>query len=649
MNRNLAALARLYGVQTFYIDMKRERREAEPESVLLALRALGAPVDAMDDVDSALRHRRRELEEHAVEPVILAWDGRLPTRNIPARSRQKTILTLEDGSVAVWPPARLPYGYHRLDVGSRQSLVISAPRQAHFPIEGKSWGVFAPVYALHSSRTNGAGDLTDLESLVDWMHERGGRVAGTLPLLSNFMEQPYDPSPYAPASRIFWNEFYVDPARSPEFELSAKARRLADKPILRPPLIDYARTMAAKRRVLAELAKTFFDCGRPDRRSAFETFSRANPAVEDYARFRAVTDRRRAGWRSWPERLRAGEIRSDDYDENDRRYHLYAQWLAQQQIAALAQKTKTQGSFLYLDLPLGMHADSYDTWRHHAFFVEGMAAGAPPDPVFTLGQNWGFPPMHPRAMRANKHQYTIAYIRNHLRHCGLLRIDHVMGLHRLYWIPDGLSGAQGVYVEYPAEELYAILSLESHRNQAGIIGENLGTVPPEVNAAMARHNIRPMYVVQYEIVEEGNEHTLRPPVPGAMASVNTHDMSPFQAFLNGDDIPDRLDLKFLDPKGAKVEAKTRVQVRKALTKSLKARKPDQLLNACLEFLGKSKASIVLVNLEDLWKETKPQNTPATTNEQRPNWRRRLRYSLEQIKRSAEIKQLLLKLNEVRNT
>ena len=256
--------------------------------------------------------------------------------------------------------------------------------------------------------------------------------------------------------------------------------------------------------------------------------------------------------------------------------------------------------------------------------------------------------MHPRAMRANKHQYTIAYIRNHLRRCGLLRIDHVMGLHRLYWIPEGLSGAQGVYVEYPAEELYAILSLESHRNQAGIIGENLGTVPPEVNGAMARHNIRPMYVVQYEIVEESNEHKLRPPAPGAMASINTHDMSPFQAFLNGDDIPDRLDLKFLDTRSAKAEAKTRAQLLKALTRSLKARKPDQLFSACLEYLGKSKASIVLVNLEDLWKETKPQNTPATTNKQRPNWQRRLRYSLEEIKRSPEIKRLLLKLNDDRN-
>src|SRR5262249_29198369 len=190
----------------------------------------------------------------------------------------------------------------------------------------------------------------------------------------------------------------------------------------------------------------------------------------------------------------------------------------QEQVESLANRAKRQGAFLYLDLPLGLHPDSYDTWRHRQFFVKGMSAGAPPDPVFTNGQNWGFPPMHPRQMRENMHQYTIAYIRNHLQHCGLLRVDHVMGLHRLYWIPEGFSGADGVYVEYPAEELYAILSLESHRNNAGIIGENLGTVPDQVSAAMGRHNIRPMYVVQYEIVEEGTDDTLRPPPSGSMAS-----------------------------------------------------------------------------------------------------------------------------------
>ncbi len=132
---------------------------------------------------------------------------------------------------------------------------------------------------------------------------------------------------------------------------------------------------------------------------------------------------------------------------------------------------------MYLDLPLGLHPDSFDTWRYPQLFVKGMSGGAPPDPVFTTGQNWAFQPVHPQAMRVDGYKYAIAYIRNHLRYARLLRIDHVMGLHRLYWIPEGMSGDRGLYVKYPAEEMYAILSLESHRANAGIVGENLGVVP----------------------------------------------------------------------------------------------------------------------------------------------------------------------------
>src|SRR5207237_9723194 len=154
---------------------------------------------------------------------------------------------------------------------------------------------------------------------------------------------------------------------------------------------------------------------------------------------------------------------------------------------------------------------------------------APPDPVFTRGQNWGFPPMNPEAMRLNPYEYLIQLLRNHFRFARLLRIDHVMGLHRLYWIPEELSGDKGVYVEYPAEELYAILSVESHRHQAGIVGENLGTVSPGVNRALAEHNIRPMLVVQYEIMGDPEQPNSRPVPAKSVASLHTHDMPPSQA------------------------------------------------------------------------------------------------------------------------
>jgi 4-alpha-glucanotransferase len=229
----------------------------------------------------------------------------------------------------------------------------------------------------------------------------------------------------------------------------------------------------------------------------------------------------------------------------------------------------------------------------------------------------------------NRYEYVIALLRNHFRYSGLLRIDHVMGLHRLYWIPEGLTGDKGVYVEYPADELYAILSLESHRYQAGIVGENLGTVPPGVNSALARHNIRQMYVVQYEIMADPEKPKLRPVPARNVASLNTHDMPPFQAFLDGLDIEDRLDLGLLDERTARKERKQRVVMK---------RKLRSFRNAT-QFLAKSMADIVLVNMEDLWQETLPQNVPAT-NKERPNWRRRMRPSIEQIRRMAAVAEVL---------
>jgi 4-alpha-glucanotransferase len=636
LNPKLAELAKLYGIQTSYLDMRKKPQVASSESVLLALRALGAPVSKMDDVKPALRSRREELSGNRLEPVIVAWDGKLrPSRVLP--EAVKPSLILEDGTEASWPPPkRLPMGYHKLN----GSLVISAPTRAHFPISNRAWGVFAPVYGLHSKRNESAGDLADLESLIDWTDELGGQVVSTLPLLSTFLDKPFEPSPYSPVSRMFWNEFYVNPARSPEFPIEGTQIRKRSA----NPLVDYRRLMAHKRSILETMALTLFSqSGR--RRDQFEKFRQSDPAVEDYARFRAVTERQEKGWRTWSPRLRRGDIRPGDYDADVFHYHLYAQWLIQEQMEHLSVRTKRSSCLLYLDLPAGLHADGYDTWRHQSLFVKGMSVGAPPDPMFTSGQDWSFPPMNPQAMGTSGHEYTIAMIRNHLRFARLLRIDHVMGLHRLFWIPEGMPGTQGLYVRYPSEEIYAVLSVESHRHDAGIVGENLGLVPPEVNEALARHNIRQLYIVQSEASADSRKKPLRKPKEDAVASLNTHDMTPFQSFVTGKDIDDRLSLKFLDQKAARKERKTRDRLRKSLRNFLNRK---NLFEGSIEFLGRSKASVVLVNLEDLWSETQPQNVPATTKE-RPNWRRRLRYSIEQMRDSRHIQKVLCKLGETRNS
>jgi 4-alpha-glucanotransferase len=634
LKRELLELAKLFGIQTSYLDMTKERKTAEPESLMLVLRALGAGVEKFGDVPRALARRKEELRRRAVEPVMVAWDGKLAGR------------TFE-------------FGYHEIKVKGRDVFVISAPAKAYFPGDrpprlrpgmqthpaprrvtkgsprpSRHWGIFAPIYALHSRRNPCAGDLTDFENLADWMHSIGGSVAATLPLLGAFLDEPFDPSPYSPATRLFWNEFYIDLERIPE----CAGRRLPEPP-RKTKFVDYRSVMAYKRRILEELASAFFSDGAPERLGALKKFIRENKDVEDYARFRSVTDRRLEGWRAWPARLRDGTIRATDYDAATKNYHLYAQWIIQEQLHALSQRAASRGQSLYLDLPLGLNGQGYDIWRNRDLFVNGVSGGAPPDPVFTKGQTWGFPPMNPEAMRLNRYEYVISYLRNHLRYSKLLRIDHVMGLHRLYWIPDELTGDKGVYVDYPAEELWAILSLESHRHHAGIVGENLGTVPPAVNAAMRSHAIREMYVVQYEIMGSPGKPGLREPPPKCVAGLNTHDMPPFQGFLEGTDIDDRRALGLIDERQADKERKQRALMRSALRKlGTKAATP-LIFQAATRFLADSKAEIVLVNLEDLWGEILPQNVPAT-NKERPNWRRRARLSLEQIRKMAAVAEVL---------
>ncbi len=665
----LARLARLYGVQTSYKDAHRQNQDASVESILAILQAMGAPVSRMSDVDQALLERRRELSERVIEPVVVAWEGRIPpitvrttetasdtpvryTLRLESGEKQDLIVPLSRLSVRnrqevgdvrylereLTVGRRLPTGYHHLHLdlhGHRyEMMIISAPIQAYFPFERKEWGVFAPIYSLHSKRNQNAGDLTDFETLIDWIGVLGGRVAATLPLLASFLDKPFEASPYLPASRLFWNELYTD---------VGQGRRAS-----RSDLVDYGKDMAFRRGILEKDAAAFFKNRRTTDRVRFDAFVKQDGELERYAAFRAVTEKQHAGWTAWPDRLRDGDIRKGDYDPQIQRYHLYAQWRVQEQLRELSEKTKRTGQLLYLDLPLGLHQDSYDIWRYRDLFVRGASGGAPPDPLCTGGQNWNFPPMHPDAMRLDRHSYTIAYIRNHLRYARMLRIDHVMGLHRLFWIPNGFTGDKGVYVEYPAEELYAILSVESHRNQAGIVGENLGIVPPAVSLAMQKHNIQQMAVVQYEIHGDDTKHAIKPIPANTVASLNTHDMPPFRAFLDGNDIDDRLSLHFLDEDGAGKERRGRVKIRKLLIEFLRQKHlieagtrvtPESIFKASLEFLAASKAKIVLINIEDLLQEIQPQNVPGTQKE-RPNWRRRAQLALEEIEASTEAAETL---------
>ncbi len=697
--QSLRQLAQLYGVQTAYYDVTHRRVQASPESLLLALQALGAPIESLEDVPSAYRGRREAIQKRCVEPVVVAWDGEPPALNVRvpgdwlAASLACTLVS-ETGEIRRWTckvdqlptsqaivvgeipyitkrlsvPGLLPWGYHRLTLEAQrrilEAMIISAPRKAYSPREGsphRLWGVFLPLYALHSERSWGGGDFGDLEALVEWVAGLGGRRVATLPLLAAFLEETYEVSPYAPASRLFWNEFYIDVTRIPELTACRAAQALLEsgdvqnelETLRSAPLVDYRRQMALKRKVLEELVRYLFT-EATERYAAFHRFVQAHPQVEDYARFRAAGERQHAPWPKWPQPLRDGVLHEGDYDEEAKRYHLYVQWIAHEQMTILSEKTKATGAGLYLDLPLGVHPYSYDVWREREMFARDASGGAPPDVVFTKGQNWGFPPLHPENIRTQGYRHYIDYLRHQLQHTSLLRIDHVMALHRLFWIPRGLEPHQGVYVRYPAEELYAILSLESHRHRAGIVGENLGTVPGYVNSTMVRRNVQQMYVVQYEL-NPGSRRVLRPVPRDCVANLNTHDMPPFAAYWQCLDIDERRAMGLLDSTGARIERKNRRALQHALHSFLErkgclkanAASVRALLEACLVYLSAGPARVILTNLEDLWLEREPQNVPGTV-EQHPNWRRKARYRLDHFCHVPQVVETLQEIDRRRS-
>ena len=757
-NSPLAELARLHGIQLQWKHAGGENRLVSPETVRALLATMGVSAGTEAEASHALHEARAAKLACQLPPVVVAWDGQpgpwpvcLPTGSAAAHLTVQ--LELEDGSEQSWKlspqqlPAvdqqgnvplslpldgPLPFGRHRLHLeyhGVRGCCwILSAPRAAwpgipsftaeaggspaadRSPTRGiprrAQWGVFLPLYSLITESSWGAGNYTDLARLAAWCGAQGGALTGTLPLLASSLGDPCDPSPYAPFSRLFWNEFHIDIPAIPEFARSQAAQQLVASEEFQQrlaehrstDLIDWKQQMQLRRQVLEILAVEFFESAEEYRRTQFLEYLAQRPEAGDYAAFRAAGEQLGTDWQQWPADLRNGTLPESCGDPSVRQFWLYSQWIAEQQMAAASAEADRTGSGLYLDLPLGVRQNGFDLWRHQSVWAIGTQVGAPPDPVFTRGQNWGFAPLDPRGLRQDGYSYLLEVIGHHLRYSRLLRIDHVMSLHRLWWIPPGFSAADGAYVGCPGEELTAVLCLMSHRHQATIVGENLGTVPVEVDESLKRHAIRTMHVLQYEL-EGGAESGLKPPPHPVLASLNTHDMPPFAGWWAGLDIDDRLDLGLMTAEEAVEERRRRAVLVAQLSRQLReqgwsgtesggqdraaaaetaasrgvppqdehhsegrakegpgrtddvapaplAPPAEEDVTATHRFLAASPAESVLVSLEDLWRETRPQNVPGTSSE-RANWQRRAAYTFEEFSESPAVLGLLAEFNELR--
>ena len=522
------------------------------------------------------------------------------------------------------------------------ALLIAAPA---CPDASRGWGAFLPLHALRTDQDWGLGSFADLAELGRWIGDLGGSMVGALPLYPAFLDPPADPSPYLPVSRLAYNEIFVDPTSLPEVGASVDARRLLASDGFRrrlafvhgAALVDYEDVSRLRREVLSVMAASLLG-EASSRRDELCLFAEQHPELLAYARFRAELDARRPRGDERPFAEPGTVARPSTVG-----YHLYAQWAAAQQLASAASSTP-----LYADLPVGVHPEGFDPlWAPHVF-VAGIHGGSPPDLFFEGGQDWSFPPLHPERMREDGYRYFIDIVRRAVRHASYLRVDHVMGLQRLYWIPEGFDARHGAYVSYRADELHALVSLEAYRAGTVIVGEDLGTVPAGVREHMAEDHMLRSWVLQFE---SSAHDPLPTPPASALASWGTHDLARFEAYFWGIDIDENERAGRLSAAEATTQRAARESWRAALLVALDA--PDGVgdpaaaaLRGCLAHLAQSPADLILVDLEELWGERQPQNRPGTGPEA-SNWRRRASHTLEEARKDVETVEFLRELHALR--
>lgn len=630
----LRAWAGDMGVETHFADGLGRPVEVAPETLAAVCAALGAPLDGVSGAARAYREfRATGGRRPVVQPVVVAWNGELPPVPVAGYGRVEAALVLEAGGTisldtlagTVRPPPRVPFGIHsltvRVDGRDAHSTVISAPVRSWSRGDGvPRWGLATQLAALRSRRSRAVGDVADLTRMCSWAGSMGADTVAVLPLLPTFNQSPTEPSPYSPVSRLFWSELILD----------LGAEHVPVGPVER---LDVAAADAEVRRALSgALAEP------PDG-------SLLDDELRRYAAFRGAQLRMGRNWRDWPERARAGHLTDADVDPEERRFHETAQTLLRRQLAALRGDLETCGVRLGLDLAVGAHPDGYDAWSRQEIFAPGMAVGAPPDPGFPSGQDWGFSPVLPNRSRAEGHRYLAACIAHQASLAGVLRLDHVMAFSRLYWIPHGFELRQGTYVRYPAEELFALLTLLSHRHRCEIVGEDLGTVPADIRVALPRHRICGMYMAIFDATGDDP----RAPQSDQVAFVGSHDTPTFVGWLEGRDIDERVRSKLLPADEAPAEHEARQEAVERLVSVVggSTDEPGGLLTRLLEWLGDSESPLVMPWLEDLWLEADQVNLPGTRSSERPNWQRPMALLLDDVVVDEEVHARLAALHERR--
>ena len=635
--------------------------------------------------------------ETPIELNLITEDAQEQCFSVQPKEQTVLDITTLDGHeficLDVTLPNNLPLGYHQLSLaeGDSDCLLIVAPETCFEPEvlknNGKIWGSSIQLYSVRSKENWGMGDYRDLETITRELGANGASMVGLNPVHALYSGNPQHCSPYSPSSRIFGNVLYINPEIVPEFADCEPAReqfnssefqQLLEK-VQTEDYVDYQTSAWLKLSILEKLFEHFqsnhIAKQSPRARNFMAFCDERGSSLRQFATFEALYEHFRKqdimnwGWPCWPEAYQkpdTPEVKAFAKENEQRiQYFEYLQWLTEEQIAAAQKSAKDAGMIVgvYRDLAVGVDRGGADVWGDHNLFVLGASTGAPPDGLGPQGQNWGLPPFNPVVLQERRYKPFIEMIRNSMRNCGALRIDHAMGLFRLWWCPNDGSAAEGAYVHYPLQDMLGIIKLESCRQQCLVFGEDLGTVPQEITDSLPPARF---YSSVMGIFGQDGDHYLPASdfKPKALATLVCHDTPTLRGWWEEKDIELCHELGIYSDEAVDHERWARELSRKAVINTLNsmgelpegvdphAEKSPAYSREVMEkfsyYLALSSSQIAGIQLEDCMMIDTPVNMPGTSEEY-PNWRRRLTENLDEFFARQENKTFFTNLTNCRKS
>lgn len=678
ISQPLKGLADEVGILHQWQDAHGEAVSLEENALRGVLRALDLPADNATQINNSLKEARRRKRAAEKGPLVIADAGRPIDMHSRVAPGSYCLLQREDGTrldVQLdnhgYLPAQ-PVGYHSLSCGDQQWQLACTPPAclsvAELTGRQRIWGIAAQVYSLRRAGDAGLGDTAALEQLAESAARHGADALAISPLHAMFSQYPEQYSPYSPSSRSHFNILHAAPAQV--FGEAVVDQAMRDAGLLeqahqleQDSLIDWPAAAALRLKLLRQLHQQWPQAPAALRED-FEAFRRqGGEQLLQHCCHEALHEsmlaRGESGdWRQWPTEWRQPDspaVRQFAEEHGaELEFHAFAQWLAQRGLAQAQQTAREAGMGIGLiaDMAIGADPSGSFGWACQAQLLGRVSIGAPPDLLNRQGQNWGVAAFSPLGLKQQGYSAFIQMLRANLAHSGGLRIDHIMGLQRLWIIPEGAEPQQGAYLSYPLDDLLRLLALESWRNRALIIGEDLGTVPAGLQQVLAERNILGMRVLQFEQQDDAL------PAPQrwsdqALATTSTHDLPTTLGWLTERDIDWRQQVGQSDAEQSLADREQRDTQIAVLDKALRNEKllssedNQQRLTASIRFLGRTPAPLVLLPLEDVMASAEQPNLPGAADDRHPNWRRRWPQAAKDMLDLAQPRERLKALDEER--